>query len=404
MAALKQHAWLLFALCILIGSALAAPPKESDFAPADIDQGKALTSLNQMASANTDAITPRKMRRQAGKCNKGNVRVRREWRTLSKPDRRAYIAAVKCLQTKPSLLSFPGSKSLFDDFVAIHLQQTGNIHLSGTFLTWHRYFTYTYEQRLRNDCGYKGDFPYWEWGLDVKNPATSPVFDGSDTSLSGNGEAIPHQGLILTEPFNPDALIPLPPGSGGGCVKTGPFATMTVHIGPVALAQYGTTTPTSVPNPLDDHPRCLKRDLNAGVASKWTTFRNTTQLILRNNNIELFQAILQGDPRYVRQALGVHGGGHFTIGGDPGADPFISPGDPAFYVHHAQVDRVYWIWQMLDFQNRQGVFGTNTFLNVPPSANTTLDDFIDISPLAPRVKIRDLMNTVGGGPLCYVYA
>lgn len=52
-------------------------------------------------------------------------------------------------------------------------------------------------------------------------------------------------------------------------------------------------------------------------------------------------------------ALGVHGGGHFIISGDPGGDAFISPGDPAFYAHHAQIDRIYWIWQMLDFDNRQ---------------------------------------------------
>ncbi len=195
-------------------------------------------------------------------------------RTLPKADRKAYIAAIKCLQTKPSLLdpaTFPGSKSLFDDFVAIHLMQTLNIHLSGTFLTWHRYFTWAYEERLRNDCGYKGTVPYWEWGFDVGNPAASPVFDGSDTSLGGNGQAIPHAGLILTEPLNPDALIPLQPGSGGGCVTTGPFAGMTVHIGPVALAQYGNSTPISVPDPLNDHPRCLKRDLNAYVAQKCTS-------------------------------------------------------------------------------------------------------------------------------------
>jgi hypothetical protein len=54
-------------------------------------------------------------------------------RTLSKAQRLSYIAAVKCLREKPSLLdpvTFPGSKSLFDDFVAIHLMQTMNIHLS----------------------------------------------------------------------------------------------------------------------------------------------------------------------------------------------------------------------------------------------------------------------------------
>jgi len=40
---------------------------------------------------------------------------------------------------------------------------------------------------------------------------------------------------------------------------------------------------------------------------------------------------------------------------------------------------------------------------MPPSPDVTLDDVIDLSPLAPPVKIRDLMNTVGGTPLCYIY-
>lgn len=38
-----------------------------------------------------------------------------------------------------------------------------------------------------------------------------------------------------------------------------------------------------------------------------------------------------------------------------------------------------------------------------PTPNVTLDDVIDISPLAPVVKIRDMMNTVGGSPFCYIY-
>ncbi len=135
-----------------------------------------------------------------------------------------------------------------------------------------------------------------------------------------------------------------------------------------------------------------------------TTFCNTTQTILQNPTIELFQGILQGDPRYVRYSLGIHGGGHFTIGGDPGADPFISPGDPAFFVHHSQVDRVYWIWQLLDWESRKNaVFGGRTFMDFIPAGNVTLDDVIDITPLAPVVTVRELMSTVAG-PFCYVYA
>jgi len=47
---------------------------------------------------------------------------------------------------------------------------------------------------------------------------------------------------------------------------------------------------------------------------------------------------------------------------------------------------------------------SNTFMNIPPSANTTVEDYIDLGVLAPKVKIKDLMNTVWGGPLCYIYA
>lgn len=91
------------------------------------------------------------------------------------------------------------------------------------------------------------------------------------------------------------------------------------------------------------------------------------------------------------------------IGGDPGSDPFISPGDPAFYLHHAQVDRVYWIWQQMDLANRQGVFGTGTILDFPPSANVTVNDYLDITPLNVPVQIKNVMNTVTNSPLCYVY-
>ena len=51
----------------------------------------------------------------------------------------------------------------------------------------------------------------------------------------------------------------------------------------------------------------------------------------------------------------------------------------------------------------QNVFGTNTFLDFPPSPSTTVNDNIDLGVLAAPVQIKDLMNTVGGSPLCYVY-
>ena len=44
--------------------------------------------------------------------------TRREWRTLSKPERFDYVTAVKCLATKPSKLRNNGT--LYDDFPWVH--------------------------------------------------------------------------------------------------------------------------------------------------------------------------------------------------------------------------------------------------------------------------------------------
>lgn len=52
---------------------------------------------------------------------------------MSKAQRKNYIAAVQCLQAKPSILApgtAAGSKSLFDDFVYVHMQSTPFIHFT----------------------------------------------------------------------------------------------------------------------------------------------------------------------------------------------------------------------------------------------------------------------------------
>jgi tyrosinase len=52
---------------------------------------------------------------------------------MSKAQRKQYIAAVQCMQAKPSILpagTSAGSKSLFDDFVYVHMQSTMFIHFT----------------------------------------------------------------------------------------------------------------------------------------------------------------------------------------------------------------------------------------------------------------------------------
>lgn len=68
------------------------------------------------------------------------------------------------------------------------------------------------------------------------------------------------------------------------------------------------------------------------------------------------------------------------------------------------IDRVWWIWQNQDPENREtAISGTNTFLNRPPSENTTLDTLIDLGyAWGEPIAMREIMSTVKG-PFCYVY-
>ncbi|KAH8732980.1 hypothetical protein GQ44DRAFT_13967 [Phaeosphaeriaceae sp. PMI808] len=340
-----------------------------------------------------------------GACNIYTVAIRREWGTLSKPERKAYTDAVLCLQSKtaktPSSL-IPGAKSRFDDWVGTHVLQTPNIHYTGTFLAWHRYFTWQYEQALRNECGYKGYQPYWDWAKTAKSGLEkSPMLDGSDTSMSGNGEFIPGGGNVILG-GNGLPEIAIPAGTGGGCVKSGPFKDMKVNLGPVSL---GLTNGSTISNGdgLGYNPRCLKRDLTDYSNQKFANAPAIVSLLLTTKDIWSFQMEMQGVPG--SGLIGVHGG-HYSMGGDPGRDLFTSPGDPLFYLHHGGIDRAWWIWQQLDRKTRtgaQGISGTGTFLNMPPSANTTLDTVIDLGYAAgPSVKVQDLMSTTDG-PMCYIY-
>jgi hypothetical protein len=53
---------------------------------------------------------------------------------------------------------------------------------------------------------------YWDWGRWAADPESSPIFDGSETSMSGNGQKIKHAATSQS-----------PAQNGEGCVQTGPF-------------------------------------------------------------------------------------------------------------------------------------------------------------------------------------
>ncbi|ORY64814.1 tyrosinase central domain-containing protein [Pseudomassariella vexata] len=339
----------------------------------------------------------------SGGCTLKTAAKRSEWGDLSIRQREDYVNAVLCLQSLPPIsdnVTVPGARSRFDDFVAVHIKMSGSIHATANFLTWHRYFTWAYEKALREECGYTGYQPYWNWGRYALDPINSPIFNGDAASMSGNGVYSEYPGLLLPLYEAPYNIVP--PDQGGGCVTTGPFKDMKVNLGPVFAG-----LPDVPPNPQADglgyNPRCLRRDVNKNAAAA-TTSNWTQYLIEQSNNVYWFQTIMNG--RAERGEWGVHTAGHFTIGGDPGGDFFVSPGDPAFYLHHGMIDRVYWIWQLQNLPARlHDVSGTITPANSPPSRNGTLDDELDLGLLAEKLRLGDALKTMGGldGQFCYIY-
>jgi len=178
---------------------------------------------------------------------------------------------------------------------------------------------------------------------------------------------------------------------------------MTVNLGPRLQLALKDVPPNPQQDGLGYNPRCLRRDINKNAAVATTT-NHQYDLITQNSNMYWFQTVMEG--QFAEGKWGVHAAGHFTISGDPAGDFYVSPADPTFYLHHTQLDRLWWIWQMQDLNKRLfDVTKTRTMANRPPSENGTLDDFSNLGVLAGDVKVRDLMSTMGGmgGKLCYIY-
>ena len=217
----------------------------------------------------------------------------------------------------------------------------------GLFLHFHRYFTWLYEKALQDECEYKGTQPYWDWTISWEDPRKSTVFDGSPVSMGSNGKPLTSRGPIDIAAFGISAS--LAPGTGGGCIESGPFANASVNLGPIALEPKGPD------NGLGYNPRCLVRDINLNYSNQ-TKPSDVVRLISSCTDLGCFDTVLEG-------LDGVHAGGHFTMGG-LGYDAFSSPGDPAFYLHHAEVDRTWTLWQHLNPENRtEQVYGTQTAFN-----------------------------------------
>jgi tyrosinase len=107
--------------------------------------------------------------------------------------------------------------------------------------------------------------------------------------------------------------------------------------------------------------------------------------------------------RFAAYADKTDSAGHYTINGE-NTDFYTSVNDPSFFLHHAMIDKIFWMWQVLHPAEARDIAGTLTLRNDPPLGNATIYDPLVMGVNAPTRLIHELQGTMDGTPLCYIYA
>ncbi|KAI0401901.1 Di-copper centre-containing protein [Xylaria palmicola] len=284
-------------------------------------------------------------------CDPSNSHVRFEWSSYSRSDRTAFVGAIKCLQDKPSGGSqFTGSHNRYEDLISVHRGMTANIHQTATFLVWHRYFVWVFEQMLRDECGFDRAMPWWD---ETKHAGAFAASDLFTNEWFGN--------------------LPAKTSNGQGtCIESGEFGGTTLHVGPG--------------NNNENH--CLSRAVDESQTAQCN--QDFTNSCLAMKTYDDFRDCFE---------LGPHGYGHNGIGAVM-AEVSASVGDPVFFMHHLFVDHTFRIWQNANPARRTTIDGCAD--RASPCTPITLDTRLSVGGIRPDVSVRDVLDTLGG-TTCYRY-
>jgi len=231
------------------------------------------------------------------------TRKRPEIRSLSTKERKALVAAILKLKASGG----------YKRFITLHAGNMAGAHMGPAFLPWHRQFILEFELALRK-IDKSVILPYWDWRLDAASPKKSPLW-GTDL-FGGNGTGKNH--YVTTGPFKWDAK------TGKGWQVYGRTGTLrkagiqrTFGVDPADGTVYKMPTGKEIDDTLK---------LSTYDAKPWDTssagFRNA----------------LEGWPSGPK----MHNVVHMWVGGSMSMVP-TAPNDPVFFVHHANVDR---LWSM----------------------------------------------------------
>jgi tyrosinase len=244
-------------------------------------------------------------------CPDEDLTLRREWRKMSRVEKRQFLQAVKCLKHKPSKTRPTGT--LFEDFAFVRGQIGMRTIGVASFFPWHRYLLWVFERELKNSCGYPGGIPFWDWTQDYNALAHSPLLNG----LPGFGS----DGNPLATVGN---------GTHGAyCVTDGNFANHMAAFDYVS--GYG----------IAPSPHCVSRRFDPedpeGRRAGALVAPPVISDIMALPDFASFSEAMQDET--VGPAVVIPN----WMQGDMAQ--YTAPNDVLYFLHLAQLDRIWWIWQ-----------------------------------------------------------
>ncbi|KAF1953771.1 tyrosinase [Byssothecium circinans] len=316
---------------------------------------------------------------QPENCSK--LLTRKEWRTLTNSEKAQWVGAVKCLAgirhgrlslTKNQTV-LEGKRSLYDDFSYSHASMENSSHRNAYFLPWHRWFLYLFDTSLRQTCGYSGPTPYWDWSRDHADLFDSPVFEDSpEYGLGGTGDcdSSPEADCIVT---------------------TGAFASST--------GNFELAWPV---------PHQLRRNLT--LITGWYAHELPQNLTLGPEFVRNSTEQTTGDFFRFQYAMTLmHNHVHnFVLPKEEcrGMRISFTPNDPLFWLHHAQLDRLWSEWQHRHTSNFAA------FSGIPLNPHNMFDPRYDLEAHADHRMGFDVRSVpvapsrvfdTESWPLCYRY-
>lgn len=88
------------------------------------------------AASSTYAL---RLTRSVSTCTAATTVTRKEYGQLTDSEKTSLVSAFQCVLAKPSVLNdlVPATTNKFDDYAAVHVNNTLGIHINGVFLSWY---------------------------------------------------------------------------------------------------------------------------------------------------------------------------------------------------------------------------------------------------------------------------